>query len=100
MPYFILNYFIFYDKYLCKIYVKNKNNTLLFISVLGYDCPALKNIWQFSTYIAGASLTAAKSLTSMKYRYAINWCGGWHHAMRFKYSTMNYIFLYAFYKSK
>ncbi|VVC34439.1 Histone deacetylase superfamily,Histone deacetylase,Histone deacetylase domain [Cinara cedri] len=49
---------------------------------IGYDCPALKNIWQFSTYIAGGSLTAAESLTSMKYRFAINWCGGWHHALR------------------
>lgn len=49
---------------------------------LGYDCPIIKNIWTFTTYIAGASLTAAKALTTMKYRFSINWCGGWHHALR------------------
>ncbi|XP_050425897.1 histone deacetylase 8-like isoform X2 [Adelges cooleyi] len=49
---------------------------------LGYDCPILKDIWKFVTYISGASVTAAKALTTMKYNYAINWCGGWHHALR------------------
>lgn len=52
--------------------------------VLGYDCPVVKDIWQFVTYISGASLTAAKALTTMQYRYSINWCGGWHHALRFR----------------
>ncbi|XP_050529321.1 histone deacetylase 8-like [Daktulosphaira vitifoliae] len=49
---------------------------------IGYDCPVLENIWKFVTFIAGASVTAAKLLTTMKYNYAINWCGGWHHAQR------------------
>lgn len=40
-------------------------------------------MWNFITYISGASLTAAKALTTMQYRYSINWCGGWHHALRF-----------------
>uniref|UniRef100_A0A2S2PC45 Histone deacetylase n=1 Tax=Schizaphis graminum TaxID=13262 RepID=A0A2S2PC45_SCHGA len=49
---------------------------------IGYDCPVVKDIWQFITYISGASLTAAKALTTMQYRFSINWCGGWHHALR------------------
>lgn len=48
----------------------------------GYDCPLLKNIWDFSTYIAGASLIAAEALATGEYRFSINWCGGWHHAQR------------------
>jgi len=32
--------------------------------------------------MAGASLTAAKGLTTKQYKFAINWCGGWHHALR------------------
>ncbi|XP_025421781.1 histone deacetylase 8-like isoform X1 [Sipha flava] len=49
---------------------------------LGYDCPVVKNIWKFVTYISGASLTAAQALTSMQFKFSINWCGGWHHALR------------------
>lgn len=40
-------------------------------------------MWNFTTYIAGASLTAAKGLTIRKYKRSINWCGGWHHALRY-----------------
>lgn len=58
---------------------------------LGYDCPVVKNIWKFISYIAGASLTAAKGLTTMQYRFSINWCGGWHHALR--YNVINCLFL-------
>lgn len=49
---------------------------------LGYDCPLVENTWDFISCISGASLTAAKALTTMQYRYSINWCGGWHHALR------------------
>lgn len=48
----------------------------------GYDCPVLKNIWKFVTYISGASLIAAQALTTMQFKFSINWCGGWHHALR------------------
>lgn len=42
----------------------------------------MENMWDFITYISGASLTAAKALITMQYRFSINWCGGWHHALR------------------
>jgi len=53
------------------------------LPILGYDCPAVKNIWKFASYIAGASLTAAIGLITKQYTFSINWCGGWHHALRF-----------------
>lgn len=49
---------------------------------LGYDCPILEKMYDFTRTIAGSSLTAAKLLISGKYKTAINWFGGWHHAQR------------------
>ncbi|KAL1458267.1 hypothetical protein WDU94_008429 [Cyamophila willieti] len=46
------------------------------------DCPALDDLYEFVSYVGGGSLTAAKGLLSGKYKLAINWCGGWHHAQR------------------
>lgn len=56
---------------------------------LGYDCPVLPNIYQFVRVVAGGSLTAAKLLCSLKFRVAINWFGGWHHAQRWVSNTEN-----------
>ncbi|GLV35263.1 Histone deacetylase 1 [Carabus blaptoides fortunei] len=49
---------------------------------LGYDCPILERMYDFARTIAGSSLTAANLLISGKYKIAINWFGGWHHAQR------------------
>lgn len=35
--------------------------------------------------IAGSTLAAAKAILQGS-KYAINWCGGWHHAQRYDYS--------------
>lgn len=48
---------------------------------LGYDCPKIKNLWNFTKIIAGGSITAADLLLNGT-EIAINWCGGWHHAQR------------------
>ena len=49
---------------------------------LMYDCPPVKRIYEFVLRTVGASLTAARSLTSGRCGVAINWFGGWHHAQR------------------
>ncbi|XP_044255540.1 histone deacetylase 8-like isoform X2 [Tribolium madens] len=49
---------------------------------LGYDCPILKNNYDFIKTIAGGSITAAKVLCRTDYKIVINWFGGWHHAQR------------------
>jgi histone deacetylase 8 len=36
----------------------------------------------FAKIIAGGTLAAVEALLSGKFRIAINWCGGWHHAQR------------------
>lgn len=58
---------------------------------LSYDCPPQNNLLQKLQLIAGSSLEAAKSLTSGKLKVAINWFGGWHHALRNKASGFCYI---------
>ncbi|KAG7170980.1 histone deacetylase 8-like [Homarus americanus] len=49
---------------------------------LGFDCPVINNLWTIVCQVAGASLTAARALTTCQAKIAINWCGGWHHAQR------------------
>ena len=49
---------------------------------LMYDCPPVKRIYEFVLRTVGASLSAARSLTSGRCGVAINWFGGWHHAQR------------------
>ncbi|XP_066252239.1 histone deacetylase 8-like isoform X1 [Euwallacea similis] len=49
---------------------------------LAYDCPPFKTIFDFCLNVAGGSLSAAKVLASKKVQVAINWFGGWHHALR------------------
>lgn len=50
---------------------------------LGYDCPIIEKIYDFSTLIAGGSLTAARCLMNEQCKVAVNWFGGWHHAQRY-----------------
>lgn len=49
---------------------------------LGYDCPKIRNLWKFVSFIAGGSLKAADLLLDGR-KIVINWCGGWHHAQRY-----------------
>lgn len=58
---------------------------------LGFDCPVIDNLWPMVCQIAGASLTAARALTSGQATYAINWYGGWHHAQRDSASGFCYV---------
>lgn len=50
---------------------------------LGYDCPLLGDNFEFAKVVGGSSLTAAKLLNTGKFKIAINWFGGWHHAQRY-----------------
>lgn len=50
---------------------------------LGYDCPILDNIYNFTRVIAGATLKAVEEIVIGRAEIAINWCGGWHHAQRY-----------------
>ncbi|XP_071544839.1 histone deacetylase 8-like isoform X1 [Panulirus ornatus] len=58
---------------------------------LGFDCPVIDNLWTIVCRVAGASLTAARALTSYQAKIAINWCGGWHHAQRDSASGFCYV---------
>lgn len=49
---------------------------------IGYDCPPLKNLFQYVSHMAGSTLTAANTLINGEADVVINWCGGWHHAQR------------------
>lgn len=49
---------------------------------LGYDCPQIDRIYDFSRVIAGGTLAAVNSILDESATIAINWCGGWHHAQR------------------
>ncbi|XP_055613935.1 histone deacetylase 8-like [Uranotaenia lowii] len=48
---------------------------------LAFDCPLLKNIYDFVTTIAGSTLAAVNAILTGA-QVAINWNGGWHHAQR------------------
>ena len=48
----------------------------------GFDCPVLPSMWDIVARVAGASLTAARCLSSGGWQVALQWCGGWHHAHR------------------
>ncbi len=58
---------------------------------LGYDCPIIDNMYDFCCTIAGASLTAAQLVICEKFKYVINWFGGWHHAKREKANGYCYV---------
>lgn len=49
---------------------------------LSYDCPLLEDNFEFIKVVGGSSLSAAKLLNTGKFKTAINWFGGWHHAQR------------------
>ena len=47
---------------------------------LGYDCDIFPHIYNYISYVAGATLTAVNILLNKKADIAINFNGGWHHA--------------------
>ncbi|KAH9400885.1 Histone deacetylase 8, partial [Tyrophagus putrescentiae] len=49
---------------------------------LAYDCPPFSMIHRTISYLAGASLGAARALVEGRCSLAINWFGGWHHGRR------------------
>jgi len=58
---------------------------------LGYDCPPLKDLYEFVSSIARGSVTAARALISGSVDVAVNFCGGWHHAQRDHASGFCYV---------
>jgi len=69
-----------------------KSNSDLFDDKFGlcYDCPPQDQLYEKCQLIGGSTLSAARSLTSGKYKVAINWHGGWHHARKgFEFSSFS-----------
>ncbi|GBP65920.1 Histone deacetylase 8 [Eumeta japonica] len=54
---------------------------------IGYDCPPISNMYGLVCTIAGGSVTAVRCLILGYADIAINWCGGWHHAQRFRVNS-------------
>ena len=50
--------------------------------ISAYDCPAYPGVYDYASYVAGASVKAAHCLMAGACKTAINWMGGWHHAKR------------------
>ena len=55
------------------------------------DCPVFDGIYEFCKSYSGASLAAARKLTSGQTDIAINWSGGLHHAKKFEASGFCYV---------
>ncbi|MCJ1337290.1 histone deacetylase [Bachmanniomyces sp. S44760] len=58
---------------------------------IGDDCPIFDGLYPYCTLYAGASLDAARKLTSNQSDIAINWSGGLHHAKKSEASGFCYI---------
>jgi len=58
---------------------------------LCYDCPLVPEVMIMMEWLAGASVAAARALTSGNLRIAINWGGGWHHSQRDNASGFCYV---------
>ena len=46
----------------------------------GYDCEVFPNLFSYTKFVAGATVTAADTLLNKECDIAINLNGGWHHA--------------------
>ena len=57
----------------------------------GDDCPVFDGLYQYCTLYTGASLDAARKLTSGQSQVAINWSGGLHHAKKGEASGFCYV---------
>jgi histone deacetylase HOS2 len=58
---------------------------------IGDDCPIFDGLYQYCSLYAGASLDAARKLTSQQSSIAVNWSGGLHHAKKSEASGFCYI---------
>ncbi|MCJ1281034.1 histone deacetylase [Xylographa opegraphella] len=58
---------------------------------IGDDCPIFDGLYTYASLYAGASLDAARKLTSHQSLIAINWSGGLHHAKKSEASGFCYI---------
>ena len=58
---------------------------------IGEDCPIFDGLYQYATLYTGATLDAARKLTSHQSQMAINWSGGLHHAKKSEASGFCYI---------
>lgn len=55
------------------------------------DCPVFDGIFEFCQSYSGASLAAARKITSGQTDIAINWSGGLHHAKKHESSGFCYV---------
>ena len=46
----------------------------------GYDCEVFPNLYSYTKFVAGATMTAADALLNKECDIAVNLNGGWHHA--------------------
>ena len=58
---------------------------------MGDDCPVFDGLFEYCSLYAGASLDAARKITSNQSDIAINWSGGLHHAKKGESSGFCYI---------
>ena len=58
---------------------------------IGADCPIFDGLYRYCSLYAGASLDAARKLTTGQSQIAINWSGGLHHAKKSTASGFCYI---------
>lgn len=58
---------------------------------MGDDCPVFDGLYSYCSLYAGASLDAARKLTSGQSQIAINWSGGLHHAKKSEASGFCYV---------
>lgn len=54
-----------------------------FSPLAGYDCPLMRNQFDYVANIAGGTLSAAQCLIDGTHQIAINWAGGWHHGKKY-----------------
>jgi len=57
----------------------------------GDDCPVFDGLYRYCSLYTGASLSAARNLTSNQSSIAINWSGGLHHAKKSEASGFCYV---------
>lgn len=57
----------------------------------GDDCPAFDGLYRYCALYTGASLDAARCLTSNQSQIAVNWSGGLHHAKKSAASGFCYV---------
>ena len=49
---------------------------------MSYDCPLVPDVSRLMSWLAGASVAAARAIAEGHVKRAINWGGGGHHSQR------------------